>query len=207
MHLDSSACSDLQSASHVRAISPHPVLRSTEPSPYVCDEYVRLKYIDTPPFLEVDCDPTPTIFTDIAGVMPYTSRRRPTCSRVSDQETSGARLEAVEYEGGSGSLRLLGSCRISILFRKSLRQDRSHKLWSEANKKPSSGNLHAGFDEAGTGNQLTVWLVRYSQRKRRETDRPNLRSMAPVLDPTSSLAQRARATEITANTPARRSSR
>jgi hypothetical protein len=52
-------------------------------------------------------------------------------------------------------------------------------------RKPSAGNLHAGFDEAGTGNQLTVWLVRHSQRKRRETDRPNLRSMAPVLDPTS----------------------
>jgi hypothetical protein len=39
-------------------------------------------------------------------------------------------------------------------------------------------------DEAGTGNQLTVRLVRHSQRKRRDTDRPNLRSMAPVLDPT-----------------------
>ena len=50
--------------------------------------------------------------------------------------------------------------------------------------KPSAGNPHAGFDAAGTGNQLTVWLVRHSQRKRRETDRPNLRSMAPVLDPT-----------------------
>jgi hypothetical protein len=52
-------------------------------------------------------------------------------------------------------------------------------------RKPSAGNLHAGFDEAGTGNQLTVWLVRHSQRKRRETDRPNLQSMAPVLDPTN----------------------
>ena len=51
--------------------------------------------------------------------------------------------------------------------------------------KPSAGNLHAGFDAAGTGNQLTVWLVRHSQRKRRATARPNLRSMAPVLDPTS----------------------
>ena len=29
------------------------------------------------------------------------------------------------------------------------------------------------------------WLVRHSQRKRRETARPNLRSMAPVLDPTN----------------------
>ena len=40
------------------------------------------------------------------------------------------------------------------------------------------------IDEAGTGNQLTVRLVRHSQRKRRATDRPNLRGMAPVLDPT-----------------------
>ena len=52
--------------------------------------------------------------------------------------------------------------------------------------KPSAGKLHAGFDAAGTGTQLTVWLVRHSQRKRRATARPNLRSMAPVLDPTSS---------------------
>lgn len=51
--------------------------------------------------------------------------------------------------------------------------------------KPSAGNLHAGFDAAGTGTQLTVWLVRHSQRKRRATVRPNLQSMAPVLDPTN----------------------
>jgi hypothetical protein len=50
--------------------------------------------------------------------------------------------------------------------------------------KPSAGNLHAGFDVAGAGNQLTVWLMRHSQRKRRATDRPNLRGVAPVLDPT-----------------------
>ena len=48
----------------------------------------------------------------------------------------------------------------------------------------SAGKPHATFDEAGNGNQLTVRLLRHSQRKRRETDRPNLRSMAPVLDPT-----------------------
>ena len=50
--------------------------------------------------------------------------------------------------------------------------------------KPSAGNLHAGFDVAGVGNQLAVWLMRHSQRKRRAMDRLNLRSMAPVLDPT-----------------------
>src|SRR6266403_2653263 len=51
--------------------------------------------------------------------------------------------------------------------------------------KPIAGNRHDGFEVAGTGTQLTVWLVRHSQRKRGVTDRLNLRSMAPVLDPTS----------------------
>src|SRR5580700_10359140 len=50
--------------------------------------------------------------------------------------------------------------------------------------KPIAGNRHDGFEVAGAGNQLTVWLVRHSQRKRGATDRLNLRSMAPVLDPT-----------------------
>ena len=50
--------------------------------------------------------------------------------------------------------------------------------------KPSAGNLHAGFDEAGVGNRLTIRLVRHSQRKRGATNRLNLRSGAPVLDPT-----------------------
>jgi hypothetical protein len=51
--------------------------------------------------------------------------------------------------------------------------------------KPDARNRQVRFDEAGTGNQLTVWLVRHSQRKRRETARPSLRSVAPVLDPAS----------------------
>jgi hypothetical protein len=45
------------------------------------------------------------------------------------------------------------------------------------------GNLHAPFDVAGNGNQLTVRLVRHSQRKRRVNDRSNLRSVAPFPDP------------------------
>src|ERR1019366_3762960 len=49
---------------------------------------------------------------------------------------------------------------------------------------PSAGNPHAGCDAAGAGNGLTVWLLRHSQRKRGETDRPDLRNTAPVLDPT-----------------------
>jgi hypothetical protein len=31
--------------------------------------------------------------------------------------------------------------------------------------KPSAGNRPAGFDEAGAGNRLTVWLVRHSRRE------------------------------------------
>ena len=49
----------------------------------------------------------------------------------------------------------------------------------------SAGNPHAPFDAAGIGNQFTVGLLRHSQRKRGATDRPDLRGMAPVLDPTS----------------------
>ena len=50
--------------------------------------------------------------------------------------------------------------------------------------KPSARNGHARFDAAGTENQLTIRLVRHSQRKRGATDRSHLRSMASVLDPT-----------------------
>jgi len=49
----------------------------------------------------------------------------------------------------------------------------------------SAGNPLATFEVAGAGNGLTVRLVRHFQRKRGETDRPNLRSTAPVLDPTN----------------------
>src|SRR5215467_2856194 len=54
--------------------------------------------------------------------------------------------------------------------------------------KPSAGKQHAGFDAAGAGNQLTVRIMRHSQRKRRDPARLNLRSMAPVLDPTTPTA-------------------
>ena len=49
------------------------------------------------------------------------------------------------------------------------------------------GKPSAPFDEAGTGNGLTAGLVRHSHRKRGVTDRPSLRSTAPVLDPTALL--------------------
>src|SRR5450432_4487325 len=57
-------------------------------------------------------------------------------------------------------------------------------LGTKRTGKPTAGNPHGGFDEAGAGNGLTVRLVRHSQRKRGATDRPDLRSTAPVLDPT-----------------------
>ena len=47
---------------------------------------------------------------------------------------------------------------------------------------------NAACDVAGAGNGLTVRLVRHSHRKRGETDRPRLRSTAPALDPTGSVA-------------------
>ena len=55
----------------------------------------------------------------------------------------------------------------------------------------SAGNPLATFEVAGAGNGLTVRIVRHSQRKRGETDRPNLRSTAPVLDPTNLAFQEA----------------
>src|SRR5271165_415920 len=51
--------------------------------------------------------------------------------------------------------------------------------------KPIAGNRHDGFEAAGAGTQLTVQLLRPSQRKRGATDRQNLRSMALALDPTN----------------------
>ena len=60
-----------------------------------------------------------------------------------------------------------------------------HLLAKRAGER-SAGNLHAPFEVAGDGNQLTVRFVRHSQRKRGATDRSNLRSQAPFLDPTRS---------------------
>ena len=57
-------------------------------------------------------------------------------------------------------------------------------LGTKRTGKPTAGNPHGGFDAAGIGNGFTVRLVRHSQRKRGATDRPDLRSAAPVLDPT-----------------------
>ena len=74
---------------------------------------------------------------------------------------------------------------------------RDINLGEKQTGKPIAGNRHDGFEEAGAGNQLTVELVRHSQRKRGATDRPDLRSMAPVLDPTDPLTRRKEQKEAT----------
>jgi len=59
-----------------------------------------------------------------------------------------------------------------------------HSPPTDARAQFLSRQPHAAFDVAGAGNGLTDWLVRHSQRKRGETDRPVLRRTAPDLDPT-----------------------
>src|SRR5207302_10622655 len=75
-------------------------------------------------------------------------------------------------------------CNAGAQQRKHFQPEAAVHLDMKQTGKPSAGNPHAGFDEAGTGNPLTVWLLRHSQRKRGATARLNLRSRAPVLDPT-----------------------
>jgi len=50
-------------------------------------------------------------------------------------------------------------------------------------------NRHDGFEVAETGNRLTVRILRHSQRKPGAPARPNLRSTAPVFDPTRARAE------------------
>ena len=60
----------------------------------------------------------------------------------------------------------------NIYRRKQPRHDRPIILVEKLTGKRSAGNPHAPFDEAGAGNGFTVRLMRHSQRKRGETDRP-----------------------------------
>jgi hypothetical protein len=62
--------------------------------------------------------------------------------------------------------------------------DRPHNPDEKQTGERSAGNPHATFDAAGAETQLTIRLVRHSQRKRGATDRSDLRSMASALDPT-----------------------
>jgi hypothetical protein len=66
-------------------------------------------------------------------------------------------------------------------------QTRIHVLQEEIERKLTKVRLYARARNTANDIQLLVQvrLVRHSQRKRGATDRLNLRSMAPVLDPTS----------------------
>ena len=67
-------------------------------------------------------------------------------------------------------------CDTTSRDRKRPRQDRLIPLDAKRTGKRSAGNLHAAFDVAGAGNGIMARLVRHSQRKRGEIDRPNLPS-------------------------------
>src|SRR6266853_1124273 len=119
------------------------------------------------------------------------------CQRLGSDEGSGPfdacpaaigpRLEEVEYEvalSGAGTLQRLPASSTMVTAESPASHDGHITLDRKLAGKPIAGNRHDGFEVAGAGTQLTVRLVRHSQRKRGETDRPNLRRMAPVLDPT-----------------------
>src|SRR5262250_285940 len=54
--------------------------------------------------------------------------------------------------------------------------------------KPIAGNRRDRFEVAETGNRLTVRILRHSRRKREAPARLNLRSTAPLFDPTTTLS-------------------
>ena len=112
-------------------------------------------------------------------IHPILGRKEDTASSGEGAPASGFRLEAVEQGmavRNAGAL--LGVS--SLLW-----TDRSGRrtspigpinLVAKCAGARSAGNPLATCDVAGTGNQLTVRIVRHSQRKRGATDRPNLRS-------------------------------
>ena len=58
------------------------------------------------------------------------------------------------------------------------------KLDAKHTGKRSVGNPHAAFDVAGAGNGVTVDPIRARREKSRTLTREDLRTTAPVLDPT-----------------------
>ena len=120
------------------------------------------------------------------------------CQRLGRKEGSAAsdaclgafgfRLATVEYEVAvreAGSLSRLPTSSSMVISESPAGGSGPITLDSKHAGKPIAGNRHDGFEEAGAGNQLTVSLLRHSQRKRKATARLNLRSVAPVLDPTT----------------------
>jgi hypothetical protein len=123
------------------------------------------------------------------------------CQRLGSEEGSGSFdacpgafriwVEEMEYEvalRGAGTVPRLPASSTMVTADSPASPDGHISLDRKLAGKPIAGNRHDGFEVAGTGTQLTVWLLRHSQRKRGATDRLNLRSPAPVLDPTSRLA-------------------
>ena len=103
----------------------------------------------------------------------------------------GFRLATVEYEVAvreAGSSQRLPASSTMVTPESQVSRSGLITLEGKQTGKPIAGNRHDGFDEAGAGNQLTVWLLRHSQSKRGATARLNLRSVAPVLDPTRSVS-------------------
>jgi hypothetical protein len=93
--------------------------------------------------------------------------------------------EDIQEEEDGSDWRVWSRCWCDIRIESTSNGLRRVNLLAKRAGERSAGNLHAPFDVAGNGNQLTVRLVRHSQRKRRAMDRSNLRSMAPFLDPTT----------------------
>src|SRR5260370_561390 len=86
-------------------------------------------------------------------------------------ETQRYGLEAVGQEmaiPGTRAVRRLSSA--ARHYWKPLSTTGLITLGTKRTGKPTAGNPHGGFDEAGAGNGLTVRLVRHSQRKRGVTD-------------------------------------
>jgi hypothetical protein len=97
-------------------------------------------------------------------------------------------LEEMEYEvalRGAGAVPRLPASSTMVTAESPASLDGHIIVDRKQAGKPIAGNRHDGFEVAGAGTQLTVRLVRHSRRKRGATARPTLRSMAPVLDPTS----------------------
>ena len=55
-------------------------------------------------------------------------------------------------------------------------------LWVRLTGKPSAGNLHAGFDEAGAGNVAMVEIVNPTGDRKSPFGNPSPKVCAPVLD-------------------------
>jgi hypothetical protein len=119
------------------------------------------------------------------------------CQRLGTEEGSAAsdaspgarwlRLETVEYEvaiRAAGTLSRLPASTSLVTPESAASRTCLITLDAKQAGKPIAGNRHDGFEVAETGNRLMVRILRHSQRKRGAPARLNLRSPAPVFDPT-----------------------